>query len=70
MSRETHVQFCEGLGVQSPGATHLVMGFEHRAEAERFLQDWRERLRKFGLAGVYCEYSPETVRIPSKSFHL
>ena len=22
MSRETHVQFCEGLGVQSPGATH------------------------------------------------
>lgn len=25
MSRETHVQFCEGLGVQFPGATHLVV---------------------------------------------
>ena len=26
MSRETHVQFCEGLGVQLPGATHPVHG--------------------------------------------
>src|ERR1700751_2652347 len=26
-------------------ADDIVMGFEHRAEAERFLQDWRERPR-------------------------
>jgi hypothetical protein len=25
------------------------MGFEQRADAERFLQEWKERLRKFGL---------------------
>jgi hypothetical protein len=49
MSREAHVRFYEGLGVRLPGATHLVMGFEHRAEAERFLQDGRERRRRFGL---------------------
>jgi hypothetical protein len=34
------------------------MGFEHRAEAERFLQDWRERLRKFGL-----ELHPDKTRL-------
>ena len=27
----------------------LVMGFEHRTEAERFLEEFRERLAKFGL---------------------
>jgi retron-type reverse transcriptase len=26
-----------------------VLGFQHRAEAERFLTQFRERLRKFGL---------------------
>jgi RNA-directed DNA polymerase len=26
-----------------------VLGFQHRAEAERFLQDWRDRLLKFEL---------------------
>ena len=31
------------------GATHLVAGFENRAEAERFLEEFRERLAKFGL---------------------
>jgi len=31
MSRETHVQFCEGLGVQSPGATHLIACVEFAA---------------------------------------
>jgi group II intron reverse transcriptase/maturase len=30
-------------------ADDLVMGFEHRAEAERFLQEFGERLAKFGL---------------------
>src|SRR3954451_16112538 len=65
MSRETHVRICEGLGVkfpgptrQFPGATHLVVGFEHRMEAELFLEDFRERLVKFGL-----ELHPEKTRL-------
>jgi len=35
--------------VRFPGPTHLVVGFEHRAEAERFLEAFRECLSKFGL---------------------
>lgn len=31
-------------------ADDLVMGFQHRAEAVRFLEDFKERLAKFGLA--------------------
>jgi len=58
MSREAHVRFYEGLGVRLPGATHPVLGFQHRADAERFLQDWRERLRKFGL-----ELHPDKTRL-------
>ena len=30
-------------------ADDIVMGFEQRADAERFLQEWKERLHKFGL---------------------
>ena len=30
-------------------ADDIVMGFEHRDEAERFLHSWQERLRTFGL---------------------
>jgi hypothetical protein len=30
-------------------ADDLVAGFQHRAEAERFLRDFQERLAKFGL---------------------
>jgi hypothetical protein len=58
MSREAHVRFYEGLGVRFPGATHPVLGFQHRAEAERVLQDWRDRLRKFGL-----ELHPDKTRL-------
>ena len=39
-------------------ADDLVVGFEHRAEAERFLEEFRERLRKFGL-----ELHPEKTRL-------
>src|SRR5438552_12089104 len=39
-------------------ADDAVLGFQHRAEAERFLQDWRERLRKFGL-----ELHPDKTRL-------
>src|SRR5271167_3359303 len=39
-------------------ADDLVAGFEHRADAERFLKDFRERLAKFGL-----ELHPEKTRL-------
>lgn len=58
MSGDVHVRFCESLGVRLPGATHLVVGFEHRAEAEQFLEEFRERLAKFGL-----ELHPEKTRL-------
>ena len=49
MSGDVHVRFCERLGVRLPRATHLVVGFEHREEAERFLAALRERFARFGL---------------------
>jgi group II intron reverse transcriptase/maturase len=39
-------------------ADDLVAGFEHRAEAERFLEEFRKRLAKFGL-----ELHPEKTRL-------
>ena len=39
-------------------ADDAVLGFEHRAEADRFLEQLRERLRKFGL-----ELHPEKTRL-------
>ncbi len=39
-------------------ADDLVMGFKHRAEAERFLKEFRERLAKFGL-----ELHPDKTRL-------
>jgi hypothetical protein len=44
--------------VRFPGATYLVAGFQHRADAERFLRDFQERLAKFGL-----EVHPEKTRL-------
>ena len=41
-----------------PGATHPVLGFQHREDAERFLEQLRERLGKFGL-----ELHPEKTRL-------
>jgi len=58
MSREIHVRFCERVGVRFPGATHLIVGFQHRHEAERFLHDLRERFAKFKL-----ELHPEKTRL-------
>ena len=45
MGREFHVRFCEGLGVQFPRATRLVILCRTKAEAERALglvQAWVE----------------------------
>ena len=39
-------------------ADDLVMGFQHRADAERFLAEFRERLVRFGL-----ELHPEKTRL-------
>ena len=39
-------------------AGDIVMGFEQRADAERFLQEWKERLHKFGL-----ELHPDKTRL-------
>ena len=39
-------------------ADDAVLGFQHRADAERFLLDWRERLQKFGL-----ELHPDKTRL-------
>ena len=41
-----------------PGPTHLVAGFQHQADAVRFLKDFQERLAKFGL-----EIQPEKTRL-------
>jgi len=49
MRREPHVRICEGLGAKFPRATRLLVGFQHRHEAERFLRELRERFGKFGL---------------------
>jgi RNA-directed DNA polymerase len=39
-------------------ADDTVLGFQHRGDAERFLQDWRDRLQKFGL-----ELHPDKTRL-------
>ena len=50
MRREFHVRFCEGGGVKFPSATRLVVGFQHKRDAEKYLRDVRERLAQFGLS--------------------
>jgi len=39
-------------------ADDIVAGFEHRADAERFLQEWKDRVQKFGL-----ELHPDKTRL-------
>jgi len=39
-------------------ADDIVLGFQHRADAERFLQEWKNRMRKFGL-----ELHPDKTRL-------
>jgi len=49
MRRELYVRFCESGGVRFPSATRLIVGFQYRTDADRFLENLRERLAKFGL---------------------
>lgn len=58
MSREVHVRFCEGVGVRFPRATRLVVGFQHKSDAERFRAELAERLSKFAL-----ELHPDKTRL-------
>ena len=58
MRRESHVRFCEGGGVRFPSATRLLVGFQHKSEAEQFLADLRERFQKFHL-----ELHPDKTRL-------
>ena len=51
MRRELHVRFCEGGGVQLPSATRLVVGFEAKADADRFRAE---------LIGTNAEVQPGT----------
>jgi group II intron reverse transcriptase/maturase len=39
-------------------ADDIVLGFEHRTDAERFLTEWRDRMRSFGL-----ELHPDKTRL-------
>ena len=50
MTRERPVRFCEGGEVRSLSATRQIVGFQHRSDAERFLNDLRERLAAFALS--------------------
>jgi hypothetical protein len=48
MSREVHVRFREGLGVQFPRATRHLAVFELAEDAQRFMRVLPLRLGKFG----------------------
>ncbi|MGD0577778.1 MAG: reverse transcriptase domain-containing protein [Bryobacteraceae bacterium] len=48
----------EGEVIAIRYADDVVVGFEHRAEAERFLNEFKERLAKFGL-----EVHPDKTRL-------
>ncbi len=50
MSGDVHVRICERLGVKLPRATRLVIGFEHKDDAQRFLDAMRDRLGEFALS--------------------
>jgi hypothetical protein len=49
MSREVHVRFCERREVKLLPATHHIVGFQYRDDAERFLAELRTRLAQFNL---------------------
>jgi RNA-directed DNA polymerase len=49
VSGDVHAGFCERREVRLLPATLLVVGFEHRDDAERFWTELRERFASFGL---------------------
>jgi hypothetical protein len=49
VSREAQARFCEGLGVKLPGATHPVICFQYREDAEKVMEVLPKRFAKYGL---------------------
>lgn len=49
MSREAHVQFCEGLAGKFRRSTLLVVCFQSGKEAEEFSKALKDRLGRYGL---------------------
>jgi RNA-directed DNA polymerase len=49
MSGDVHVRFLEGAGVRFPRATHLIVGFQYKDDAERFHAVLKERMKKYNL---------------------
>ena len=64
MSRETHVQFCEGLGVQFPVVTHLVICC--RGGAEQALTTMRDMMSKLKL--TVNETKTRVCSLPEEKF--
>jgi len=58
MSGDVHVRFCERLGGKFPGATRLVIGFQHEDDARRVMDVLPKRFGKYGL-----ELHPEKSRL-------
>jgi len=58
MSREAHVQFCEGLGVQLPGATHRVITCKSASEAKAAVDAAHRVLKQLSV-----ELHPQKTRI-------
>jgi RNA-directed DNA polymerase len=50
--------YLRARGAEMPRATHLVLGFQHRSDAERFWKELAERLQKFRL-----ELHPDKTRL-------
>jgi hypothetical protein len=46
MSREAHVQFCEGLARQFRWSTHIIVCFEYEEDAKGFGERLRQKLEK------------------------
>ena len=49
MSGDVQVRFCEGLGVEFPRPTHLVIVFSREDDARRVLDVLPKRFGKYGL---------------------
>jgi hypothetical protein len=58
MRGDPHVRVCERLGVQFPWATHPVLSFQYREDAEKVLQVLPKRFARFGLT-----LNPEKTRL-------
>src|SRR5258707_11856648 len=67
MRREPPVRFREGLGVQFPRATRLIMGFTCEEDARRVLDVLPKRFGKYGLTIHPTKTRLVPFRPPSRS---